>query len=71
MSLRDVSPPPQPPPELTFKDAIAAGPGEARRRILEQIKLQDKRRLERLQAMTRATMYATPERARYATNASL
>ena len=66
MSLRDVSPPPQPREvEYTFKHAIAAGPGEARRRILEQIRIQDKRRLERLQAMTRATMFATPERARY------
>ena len=57
MSLRD-SPPPAP-RELTFADAHGAS-GEQRRRILEAIVRQEKQRRERLQAITRVTMAATP-----------
>ena len=45
--------------ELTFADAFAAK-GDARRRILEAILRQGKERDAHLQAMTRATMQATP-----------
>ena len=46
-------------PVYTFADAHGAS-GEQRRRILEAIVRQEKQRRERLQAITRATMAATP-----------
>ena len=58
MSVRDGSPPPAP-RELSFADAHLAS-GEARRRILEAIIRQEAARKERLQAITRVTMQATP-----------
>ena len=58
MSLRDGSPPPAP-RELSFADAHMAS-GEQRRRILEAIVRQEKQRRERLQAVARVTMAATP-----------
>ena len=58
MSLRDSDSPPAP-REWTFSDAHGAS-GEQRRRILETIIRQEAARKERLQAMTRVTMQATP-----------
>ena len=58
MSVRDDSPPPAP-REFSFSDAHLAS-GEQRRRILEAIVRQEKQRRERLQAITRITMQATP-----------
>ena len=46
-------------PVYTFADAHMAS-GEQRRRILEAIVRQEKQRRERLQAITRVTMAATP-----------
>jgi hypothetical protein len=46
-------------PVYTFADAHMAS-GEQRRRILEAIVRQEKDRRERLQAITRVTMQATP-----------
>ena len=47
------------PRELSFVDAHLAS-GEQRRRILEAIIRQEAARKERLQAITRVTMAATP-----------
>ena len=57
MSLRDESP--LAPRVFTFADAFTAK-GEQRRRILEAIVKQNEQRGAQLQAMTRATMQATP-----------
>ena len=46
-------------PVYTFADAHGAS-GEQRRRILEAIVRQEKQRRERLQAVARVTMAATP-----------
>jgi hypothetical protein len=58
MSIRELSP--SPPREVTFQDALLAGPGEARRRILMQIGEQEKRRSVQLKAMSRATLCPRP-----------
>ena len=59
MSVRDDSPLAPAPRAFTFADAFTAK-GEHRRRILEAIVKQNEVRGEQLQAMTRATMQATP-----------
>ena len=60
MSIReaDLSPPRSHPP--TFADALHAGPGEQRRRILQDIMRYEKERSAQLQAATRATLYPRP-----------
>ena len=57
MSLREDDVPVA--PVYTFADAHMAS-GEQRRRILEAIVRQEKQRRERLQAVARVTMAATP-----------
>ena len=58
MSVREDDSPVAP-RAFTFADAFTAK-GEQRRRILEAIVKQNEERGEQLQAMTRATMQATP-----------
>ena len=59
MSIRDAESPPRTHPP-SFADALNAGPGEKRRRILQDIMRHEKERAAQLQAATRATLYPRP-----------
>ena len=58
MSIREPDFPP--PREVTFQDALNAGPGNRRRRILEQICKQEKVRADQLKMMSHATLNPRP-----------
>ena len=58
MSIREADL--SPPREFTFQDALNAGPGNRRRRILEQICKQEKVRADQLKMMSHATLNPRP-----------
>ena len=62
MSIRDADSPPSTRPP-SFADALHAGPGEQRRRILQDIMRYEKERATQLQAATRATLHPRPIKA--------
>ena len=59
MSIREAESPPRTHPP-SFADALHAGPGEKRRRILQDIIHYEKERSAQLQAATRATLSPRP-----------